>query len=195
MSRWNKHCPIISSAAGKTILRHTTACIILALISLQLTSCSMLSLFRIGREDYLREYEGKWYVIARMPNRYEEGLICTTSTYTFSDDGTLSVTNAGRERSSGRITSLTSRVWIPDKRRPDIFRVQLFFTITRDYRLVYMAEDRSCAIIGSPSMNLMWILCRDPLPGDEKIMELTQTAKDSGYDTERLIMVEQSCGE
>jgi len=166
---------------------------LLLLLSLLMTSCSMLDFLRFRPEHKLRDYEGRWYVIARMPNRFEEGLICTTTTYSFSDDGMLTVINAGRERNSGRVTSLTSRVWVPDLDKPDIFRVQLFFTITRDFRLVYMDESKDCAIIGSMSGYLMWIICRNPAIDDDRYQALVKEAAANGYDTSRLIPVEQSC--
>lgn len=193
--RTDAHEPAFVKEGFTIYMIHTAIFALPLILSLTLSSCSILGLFRMGAEHELKDYEGKWYVIARMPNRYEDGLICTTSTYTFGGDGAMSVTNAGRERGSGRITSITSRIWIPDRKRPDTFRVQLFFTITRDYRLVYMNEDKTCAVIGSPSMHLMWIICRSPDPDEDTFTELKEKAAENGYDTNRLIMVEQTCGE
>lgn len=182
---------------AELIKRTPVAAVIITMSVLFFSSCSIFSRTGPGpTEPELRAYEGKWYVIYRFPNKYEEGLVCTTSTYGFTDDGAFSVTTAGREKeSSGRIRSYTGRLWIPDKNDPNLFRVQFFIAITRDYRLVYMAPDRSCAVIGSPSHHLLWIMSRTPFPEQENVLKLIQIAKDNGYDTSRLIPVEQSCGE
>lgn len=163
--------------------------------ALSLTSCSLLQGLFKPADTGLKAYEGRWYVIATLPNKFEAGLICSTSDYKYNFDGTLTVTNSGRDRATGKVKSFTAKAWIPDKNRPDTFRVQLFFTMTRDYRLVFMSEDRSCAVIGSTSKGQMWILCRRPDPDGETTAMLIRKAGDSGYNIWRLIRIEQSCGE
>ncbi len=165
------------------------------MLMLSVTSCSLLKSFITKPETGLKVYEGKWYVIAAFPNKFEKGLVCSTSVYKYNEDGTLTVTNSGRDKSSGKVKTFTAKVWLPDKNRPDTFRVQIFFTITRDYNLVYMAEDNSCAILGSPSKHQMWILSRTPCPDEEITAMLVKIAADRGYRTERLEKVEQVCEE
>ncbi len=171
-------------------------CIIMLTCALTTTSCSLLKSFLIPEPTGLKAYEGKWYVIAALPNKFEEGLICTTSVFRYNEDGTLTVTNSGRERSgSGKVKSFTAKAWLPDKNKPDTFRVQIFFTMTRDYKLVYMSDDNSCAILGSPAKRQMWILSRTPVPDEETTAMLIKTAGDSGYNIWRIVRIDQSCGE
>jgi len=173
-----------------------SACLMLLIsLTLSMTSCSFLKGLLKPAETGLKAYEGKWYVIAAVPTKMEEGLMCTTSVYKYNGDGTLTVTNSGRDRASGKVKSFTARAWLPDKNKPDTFRVQLFLTMTRDYKLVYMSQDNSCAILGSPSKRQMWILSRTPDPDNETYALLIRKAGDSGYNIWRLVKIEQSCGE
>lgn len=173
--------------------KHILLLILMLILALTATSCSLLKNLLAPRATGLKAYEGKWYVIAALPNKFEDGLICSTSVYKYNEDGTLTVINSGRDKKSGKVKSFTAKAWLPDKNRPDTFRVQLFFTMTRDFTLVFMAEDNSCAILGSPSKHQMWILCRTPLPDSETTAMLIKTASDNGYNIWRLVMIDQSC--
>jgi apolipoprotein D and lipocalin family protein len=164
-------------------------------ILLTATSCSFFKGLLKPEAAGLKAYEGKWYVIASLPNRFEEGLVCSTSVFKYNEDRTLTVTNSARDKSTGRVKSFTVKAWNPDKNSPELFRVQIFFTMTRDFRLVYVSEDNSSAIIGSESKHLMWILSRAPSTDDETLTMLIEKAAGSGYDTRRIIMIEQSCGD
>lgn len=174
--------------------KHILCLVIMLTLALTATSCSLLKNLLAPRATGLKAYEGKWYVIAALPNKFEEGLICSTSVYKYNEDGTLTVTNSGKDKNSGKVKSFTAKAWLPDKKKPDTFRVQLFFTMTRDFTLVYMAEDNSCAILGSPSKHQMWILSRTPLPDSETTAMLIKTAADNGYNIWGLVMIDQSCG-
>jgi lipocalin len=53
----------------------------------------------------LRRYAGKWYEIARYPNRFQRNCQSdTTAVYTLRDDGKVQVVNACREK-NGKITT------------------------------------------------------------------------------------------
>ena len=48
------------------------------------------------------------------------------------------------------------------------------------------------ALIGSGSPKYLWILSRVPVPKDAVIDEAIEEAEDRGYDTSKLIWVDQS---
>jgi apolipoprotein D and lipocalin family protein len=53
----------------------------------------------------LRRYAGKWYEIARHPNRFQRNCQSdTTAIYTLRDDGRVQVVNACREK-NGKVTT------------------------------------------------------------------------------------------
>jgi len=188
-------CPIrgTGGCAVRVHKPNLLLCIILLTCALTMTSCSLLKSFFIPEPTGLKAYEGKWYVIAALPNRFEEGLVCSTSVYKYNEDGTLTVTNSGTDKSTGKVKSFTAKAWLPDKKSPEKFRVQIFFTMTRDFNLVYMSKDNAFAIIGSESKHQMWILSRTPSTNDETLNMLIGKAGGSGYDIRRIIMIEQSC--
>ena len=43
----------------------------------------------------LERYKGRWYEIARLPHRFERGLVAVTADYTIQKDGSVGVENRG----------------------------------------------------------------------------------------------------
>ena len=64
--------------------------------------------------------------------------------------------------------------------------MQLFGLIRADFRIVYIDDDYTQAIIGREKRDYVWILSRtsDLSPGD--YFELVRRVREQGYDTNRL---------
>jgi lipocalin len=91
-----------------------------------LTSCSqeMKTLKTVPGVD-LNRYTGKWYEIARLPNSFEEGLICCTAEYSLRDDGKFTVVNTGhKETDPSKSKSVKGKAWVPDPNEPGRLKVQ-----------------------------------------------------------------------
>lgn len=54
-----------------------------------------------------------------------------------------------------------------------------------------LSEDYNYALVGSCSPKFLWILSRTPQVPDDVLQQILAVAKDRGYDTEKLIWVEQ----
>src|ERR1039458_10639365 len=81
--------------------------------SAQATSTSPLT--AVDNVD-LRRYAGKWYEIARYPNRFQRNCQSdTTAIYTLRDDGKVRVVNACREK-NGKITTARGTAKVVDKK-------------------------------------------------------------------------------
>lgn len=143
--------------------------------------------------DY-KLYQGKWYEIARLPNPVEEGLTCITMTYEWQDEGVMTVTNRGSNKSDPEdIKTLSGRAWIPDAKEPQKIKIQFIWPVTADYILIHIDEEKGYAILGSPFKHQLWILSRTPVIIEEDMIELTKIAEKNQYRTDNLIRVEQTC--
>ncbi len=139
-------------------------------------------------------YQGKWYEIARLPNPVENGLNCITLTYEFQDEGVMTVTSKGVNKTDPEdIKTLSGRAWIPDEKAPDKIKIQFIWPITIDYVLLHIDEDKGYAILGSPYKHQLWILGRSPVVNDEDYAELLKIAEKNGFKIENLVKVDQSC--
>jgi len=143
--------------------------------------------------DY-KLYQGKWYEIARLPNPVENGLTCVTMTYEYQDEGVMTVTSKGVNKSDpGDVKTLSGRAWIPDVKTPDKIKIQFIWPVTIDYLLLHIDEVKGFAILGSPYKHQMWILGRSPEVSDEDYAALLKIAAKNEYKIDNLIRVDHSC--
>ena len=142
----------------------------------------------------LERYAGTWHEIARLPNRFERGLVGVTATYTLRDDGRITVLNQGRKETlDGEVKKAEGYAKVPDPDEPG--RLRVYFT--RFFGAAYLilaldTEQYQYAMVGSRRRRFLWILSRTPQLDPAIFNRLTRKAESLGYDTGALIMVEQA---
>jgi apolipoprotein D and lipocalin family protein len=174
--------------------KHLHLSIILILFILASCSSSMKTLTTV-RDIDINKYSGKWYEIARLPNSFEKGLICTTAEYTLRDDGKITVFNTGqKENDPGKVKTIKGKAWVPDKNEPGRLKVQFFWPFTGGYYIFHLdQENYQYALVGDPSRKFLWILARKPVIENSLYLELIETARINGFATEKLLKVKQDC--
>lgn len=142
------------------------------------------------KELNLQRYLGTWYEIARFDHRFERGLQGVTATYSMRDDGKIKVVNQGYENSpDGKLSVAEGKAKTTDE--PGKLKVSFFWIFYGDYYVLELDKDYQWVLIGSSSDKYLWILSRTPKleePVKNRILELAQKR---GYDTSKLIWVEQ----
>lgn len=105
-------------------------------------------------------YMGRWYEIARLPNRFEEGMTDAAAFYAPLPGDRISIMNTGfrngrEQRSSGVARNLYGR---------DIgeFQVMFLWQFHDVYKIIYVEPDYSAAIVTSSTRSYLWILARKP---------------------------------
>ncbi len=136
----------------------------------------------------LQQYLGKWYEIARIDHYFEKGMTNTIAEYTLNNDGTVKVTNSGWK--NGKLKSSIGKAKLTDT--PALLRVSFFGPFYSDYRVLMVSDYYSLALVGSGDEDYLWILSRTPLISEDEKAALLQEARRRGYDTERLVWVDQS---
>lgn len=63
--------------------------------------------------------------------------------------------------------------------------------IWMDYRLIYLSEDYRFMLVGSNSMDLLWLLSTEQIPTEEEYTALVNKAVELGYDVSLLERVPQ----
>jgi len=127
--------------------------------SAQATSTSPLT--TVDNVD-LRRYAGKWYEIARYPNRFQRNCQSdTTAVYTLRDDGKVQVVNACREK-NGKVRIARGTAKVIDKKNNAKLKVTFFWPFYGDYWVIGLSPDYQYAIVGEPSRKYLWILSRTP---------------------------------
>ncbi len=138
----------------------------------------------------LERYLGTWYEIARFDHSFERGLQGVTATYSMRDDGKIKVVNRGnKNRLYGKPSIAEGKAKTTNE--PGKLKVSFFWIFYADYLILELDENYQWAIIGSKSDKYLWILSRTPQLERNVQNTILDKAKKRGYDTSKLIWVEQ----
>ena len=139
----------------------------------------------------LQRYLGVWFEIARYDQRFERSCAAGVSaTYSLRTDGSINVMNRCR-RSDGSIKEALGRAKIVDRTTNAKLKVSFFGPFYGDYWILDHADDYSWSIVGEPSGRYLWILNRQPTPGDAEVQNLIDRVARLGYDTSMLLRTKQ----
>lgn len=142
----------------------------------------------------LERYQGRWYEIARLPNRFQDQCIGdVTAEYELLGDSRVRVINrcrqagggwsevegvARRDRSDGRVAALEVRFaprWL-----------SFLPFVWGEYRVMVLDEAYRYALVGSGDREFLWILARQPGLPTAVFDRLVAEARRQGFDTSRL---------
>ena len=133
----------------------------------------------------LEKYLGKWYEIAHLPARFQEGCSETTATYALSKNGGISVLNECRRK--GKVTRAKGKAKVVDKITGAKLKVTFFWPFYGDYWIIKLGNDYDYAVVGTPNRKYLWILNRTTQMADALFSDLKEFAKSEGFDVENLI--------
>lgn len=141
----------------------------------------------------LTRYAGKWYEIARLPNRFQRDCASdTTASYVLRKDGRITVVNACRT-SEGRVKSATGTARVASGKEPNTkLKVTFFWPFSGDYWIIDLDPDYKWAVVGEPGRKYLWVLSREPRFDDTLYKEILARAKQQGYDVGPMIKTKQT---
>jgi apolipoprotein D and lipocalin family protein len=141
----------------------------------------------------LNRYAGKWYEIARLPNRFQRDCASDTSaTYELRSDGKVSVINACRA-SDGRMKTAKGTARRAGDKEPNTkLRVTFFWPFYGNYWIIDLDPDYRWAVVGEPDRKYLWVLSREPQMEDGLYQEILERAKRQGYNVTPMIRTKQS---
>jgi apolipoprotein D and lipocalin family protein len=165
--------------------------IITLLSFIGIISCQSQPLETVKTLD-VNQYAGTWYEIARLPNRFEKDLEYVTATYELMENGKIKVINRGMSISEpGKKSEITGKAWVPDSAFPGKLKVQFFWPFSGRYWVISLDPDYRYALVGDPSRKFLWILSKDKQLNQETYLKLVQTARDNGFETDKLVLIKQ----
>lgn len=147
----------------------------------------------------LKKYQGRWYEIARTPNRFQKDCVGkVTAEYTLLGDGTLEVVNRCLSRNGeykeargaarrGEGAGSTGKLKV---RFAPAFLSFLPF-VWGDYWLLDLADDYSYAVVGEPNREYLWILSRTSQMDPDTYQKLLDRVAEHGYDPSRIVRTQQ----
>lgn len=138
----------------------------------------------------LARYCGRWYEVARIPNRFQRGCSRgTTATYTLRDDGNLEVLNrciqvdgtADEARGVARAVDPVTNARL----KVSFVRALGRWIFWGDYWVLALGADYGYAVVGTPDRRYGWVLARAPTLSPEQQVEIDRILRAQGYDPAR----------
>ena len=133
----------------------------------------------------LEKYLGKWYEIAHLPAKFQEGCNETTATYTISKDGNISVLNQATK--NGKIKQAKGKAKVVDKNTNAKLKVTFFWPFYGDYWIIKLGNNYDYSVVGTPNRKYLWILSRTPQMNDNLYSQIIEYVKSKGFEVNKLI--------
>jgi len=146
-----------------------------------------------AKEFNVQKYLGTWYEIARLDHSFERGLSNVSATYTLRKDGGIKVFNKGYDKKRRKWKQAEGKAYFVAG--PDVGRLKVSFLgpFYGGYNIIDLdKKDYSYSLVCGPNLSYLWILARDKKFGGEALTKLIHEAKNLGFETDKLIFVEQS---
>ena len=144
----------------------------------------------------LQRYLGKWYEIARLPNRFQNYCVGeVTADYKLLESGDIQVINRCRDQQGemdeakgiGRIVDTGSNAKL-EVSFVSLFGLNLFWG---DYWILGLGENYDYAVVGMPSRQYLWVLSRQTEMSTENWQVVQTIVQASGYDPSKLLITNQ----
>lgn len=147
---------------------------------------------KVDAEKYL----GTWYEIARLDHSFERGLEKVTATYSTRADGGIKVMNRGYNPKDKEWSEAEGKAYFvdppnADKTNTGKLKVSFFGPFFGAYNIIALDANYQHVMICGPDKSYFWILSRTPQMAEATKKELVEQAKQLGFETDKLIYVNQ----
>jgi len=138
----------------------------------------------------LDRYLGRWYEIARLPNRFERRCASDVEAEYRVEPGGIHVLNRCRT-ADGQLYEANGHAKVVAGSNNAKLRVTFFWPFYGDYWVLALDPDYSDVLVGEPSRKFAWVLARRPDLPAARLTELLARARAVGFDAGAFEMAPQ----
>ena len=137
-------------------------------------------------------YLGKWYEIARLDHSFERGLSQVSATYSLRDDGGIKVLNRGYDGEKKQWKEAQGKAYFVERADQGFLKVSFFGPFYGSYIVFALDQkDYRYSMVSGPNKSYFWLLSRSPTMDDATKKILLTKAAQLGFDTSKLVHVQQ----
>lgn len=146
----------------------------------------------------LKRYSGKWFEIARYPNKFQKDCVGnTTAEYVLNTDETLQVTNrclkkdgkVSEATGKGKVEDTTTRAKLAVRFAPAV--LSFLPMVWGDYWIIDLDSNYQYSVVGDPERKYLWILSRTPNMDDAIYQQILRKVEKMGYQPNKLMKTPQ----
>ena len=138
------------------------------------------------------KYLGKWYEIARLDFKYEEGLNNTTAHYSLNENGSIKVVNRGYDYEKEEWREANGKAKFVGEENIGMLKVSFFGPFYSGYNVIAIDQEYQYALVAGESLKYLWVLSRETTIPEEIKKDYLKVAEEIGYQTSDLIWVEHN---
>ena len=136
----------------------------------------------------LNKYAGKWFEIAKYPNRFQKKCVGnTTATYTLKSDGRIEVLNqcvkkdglVDTAKGEAKVADKTTNAKLKVRFAPGVLSWLPF--VWGNYWVIELGPNYEYTVIGEPDRDYFWILSRKPEMSDATFQAILRRAEAAGF--------------
>lgn len=167
--------------------------VLLILICFMVSGCLVMPKNVLPVKDFeVDRYLGKWYEIARLDHSFERGLENIVAEYSLRKDGGVDVKNRGFSLKDKKWNEANGKAYFVNNPKEGYLKVSFFGPFYGSYVIFELDEAYQYAYVSGPDLSYLWLLSRTPTVPKGVITDFIQKSKSLGFDTDKLIMVEQN---
>lgn len=134
----------------------------------------------------LDRYYGRWYEIARLPNRFQAMCVSDTQATYRPDGNTVAVLNQCRTATGLEQAKGIAKVVAGSQGAR--LKVSFFRPFYGDYWILDLDPDYRWVLVGEPGRQYAWILAREPTLDAATLTALLARAAELGFDRQAFIL-------
>ena len=147
----------------------------------------------------LKRYSGKWFEIARYPNKFQKQCVGnTTATYTLKEKGEIEVLNqcvtkdgtVDDAKGKGRVADETSNAKLEVRFAPAY--LSFIPNVWGDYWIIDLGDNYEYAAVGDPKREYFWILSRNPEMDASVYQNILRRAEAKGFNPGKVVKTPQN---
>jgi apolipoprotein D and lipocalin family protein len=140
----------------------------------------------------LSRFQGRWYEVARVPRDHDAACHDTVAEYRLARPGELELTHRCHLGSAGGpISQFRAPATVEDPAVPAKLALQIGL-YRGAYWVLEVGSDYEYAMIGHPSLTMLWVLSRKPTLDAATYQHLVERAQREGFATASLRLTPQS---
>ena len=147
----------------------------------------------------LKKYSGKWFEIARYPNKFQKKCVGnTTADYVIKEDQNIEVTNKCvkkngiTEEAKGEAKVIDSATNAKLKVRFAPGFLSFLSAVWGDYWIIDLDDNYQYAAVGDPKREYFWILSRTPELSDAVYQNILRRAEKMGFNPGKVVKTPQN---
>lgn len=147
----------------------------------------------------LKRYTGKWFEIARYPNKFQKKCVGnTTATYKQTSDGKIEILNQcvtkdgtiDEAKGTAKIVDETSNAKLKVRFAPGV--LSFLSSVWGDYWIIDLDDNYQYAVVGDPKREYLWVLSRTPEMSDAVYQNILRRVEKMGFKPGELVPTPQN---